>query len=519
MNEQDYNRKMKYYYVQTAVSIEKKFQSMQTEGILDFDVFKAFAAEYATDYQHKRHVLQARTTDEVFVELSAANYISQHDTNILQDLLIEFGGSTQREEQKKLAYFEQQRGFVEFSVTVSHYIAEETVCTMADLKLCVLSTPIPFGSYYSMLENETDVYVAMRILSDWKDPRLLQRAIRHFCPQYEDWIERYSQRLPSPEQAPPGTPARELLEHQEKFTDLLMTIVRDLNSSHSFPTDPLSVPLSETHPELQLAPIKENTVSGILLALLPFCSYKNIHLLRELESLLSELHNYCSNTTSIAQELHAFTTQWNKFAAKTTIKAVYDTQLNEFPLQLSARGVSTITLHLQGEDWKDPTLSQISELALFMADTLKLKRWSVVPYRTILTGSETDAKGHCKVELLTPTMAACILMKEGASETEPLTKLCKNNITYVEVGEKFKYYFSCTPESIAHMYKQASQHMNLTSYFEQLENITTPPALAQGPDLSTDLTYPFHPLLLTTLWCIHVLVLLLYLCSLCALWS
>lgn len=471
---------MRHCYAKRTASIQKEFQSMHTQRRLDFEVFKMFVAEGTNGYKHKYRILQAKTVNRVFRVLSAGKQINQHNTDLLQEILSVFGGPELQKEHEKLVNFEQQRDFVKLSLKVADTAKKQ--CTIVDFKICVLSTPNCFGSYYSRLENEIDVYNAVLTLSNGEHLRLLKRIVRHYCPQHRDLVESYSQRFQSSEQAPELS-VHEVLEHQEKFTDLLIMVARDLNRSHSFLTDFLFVPLSETYPELQLAPIKENTASGILLALLPFCGYQNLHLLSKI------VRKYCSDTT--AQELDTFTSQWNDFAAKTTITAIYDTQLDKFPLRLSARGVSTITLHLQGEDWKDPTLSQTSQLAQFMADALKLKQWSVVPYRTILTGSETDAKGHCKVELLIPTVAACILMKEGASKTGPLAEMLKEkSITYIEVEEKIededesKYHFTSKPESIATMYKQASKHTHLKSYFEQLELSTESLTPRSSPLLS-----------------------------------
>ena len=492
VNEQKLKTWMTHNYAKRTASIQKEFQNKHAQGTLDFEVFKKFVAEKTSGYKPRYRILEAKTVETVFHELFAGQHINQHNTDLLEKILRVYGGRELHKEREELANFEQQRDFVELSLKVADTVKEQ--CTITDLKICVLSIPNRFGSYYSRLENETDVYNAVWTLSDWEHPRLLKRIVRHYCPQHKDLIESYSHKFASTEQVP-ELPACELLEHQEKFTGLLMTIAHDLNRSHNFLND---FPLSETYLELQLAPIKENTASGILLALLPFCGYQNLHLLREI------VHKYCSRTT--AQKLDTFTTQWNSFADKTTIKAIYDTQLDKIPLQLSARRVSTITLHLQGEDWKNPTLSQISGLALFLADALKLKPWSVVPYRTILTGSETDAKGPCKVELLASTTTACKLMEEGASQKGSLTEMLKKKtISYIEVEEKLEdedesvYHLSCTTESITTIYRQATKHTHLRSYFESSPSPTLsskPLTPQQSP--SSNQPHPFNPPLPTS---------------------
>ena len=498
VNEETYFKIMKARYANIATSIMRKFPSLEKEK---FQELKIFAQSHANTYEHKHIILNAVTTTDMFNILIAGNYITEEDIKLLQDITDIYGGENLHEEKIKLREYKEQCGFAEFVLKVAHCLSEQL--TMTELKITIFSTPVDFGSYYSKLENETEVRVAIAILGDWENPRLLQRIIRHHCPVHSDRIESYRQLLAPHSEPPPNSPERTLLIHLETFSDLIHVVATDLNRHKMLYLDPSLIFLSEAYPQLELTSLTEWTLCDVLKTLIPFCTHQNLHLLRYIVEKYSP---------DMKVKLESFAAQWNDFASKTRVTSVYNIQLNKRPMNLSARGIATLTLHLRGQHWQDPMLSQAAMLAQVVANTLHLEAWSVVACSIILTGSESDAKGCCKVELLMPTLAACKLIKEGGTMLPQITSLPQNAsvpqstsflqntsllqntcLKYIELKEEGKYYFCSEIERMEEMYRAALQDQHLSPQFEKLERMRVAqlprPSLQNMPRTSNSLTH------------------------------
>ena len=476
VNEEEYDLRRKKEYAKTCAYIKEKLCTEISERSTTFEEFKIFASEYATDKSHQRAILEASTTNAVFCELLVGEYVTENDTQILQNLLKWHDIKTTTTERERLTQFELRRDFDKFSLKVADHVAERI--TVAQLKVCILSTPVQFGIYYSSLENERDTCIMIKILRDWAHPELLHRIVRHFYPEEKRWLDQYTEQMAAPasKETPDTSETRKAIDTYIDFREELAHLFVDIShhlqehqqSTNAFLACVSSLPLSTVHPQLKLVRVTQPTVCDALLALAPFCSFHTTDLLSYI------VNNYCDSTLHKSLVNHA--TKWEQFAQNTRILIVYGPQLDCFPLQLIQHNISTLILHVNIEQWRDPTLRQSTELARSTATAFNLHPWSVIAYRTVITVKESDDSGIGKaervsVELLVPDMGACIIMKDGPGSSK-LDFFRDNNITSLEVVVRDECYLSCELGSLQHMYKQALKTRYFAPYFEELNNVT-----------------------------------------------
>ena len=300
----------------------------------------------------------------------------------------------------------------------------------------------------------------IKILRDWEHPELLHRVVRNFYPEGLRWLNKYQQELSDET----SEKEKEYLTCLERYADLLVCISRFLKTPVQNTTDLLrlisSFSLCTTHTSFKLITDSNETMCDALLALLPFSSFTNTHLLQFI------VNNFCDDT--LQGTLCTYLHDSEDYIGHTYLQDIYNTQLSCLPLQLTERNVVVFTLHLEGESWRNPLLKHASDLAFSTARAFYLQPWSVVYYRTILTGNEPGKKGDCKIEMLIPAMAACIILKEAEHKQSYFHEHC---ITYLELHVDNDCYLSSTPISMAHMHQRVLKHKYFIPYFEKLNNL------------------------------------------------
>ena len=423
-----------------------------------FKGLRMFVALYISDREDKLAILHATTVDLIICRLSAGEHITENNTHILHELLeYDTGDNTFSDDKHRLKQFDLRNKFEEFSLRVVHYVAERV--TAVQIKICILSTPVRFGWYYTMLEHEQEVSIIIKILRDWEHPELLHRIVQHFSPPEDrQWLDQYRAQASEPDST---IAQKEYVEYREHYAKILIDVHSHLQEHpQDFLDNFSSITVSTgAHATLKLITVPVNTASDALLALLPFSSCYNTSLITNI------VNNFCNQ--SLQDELSRNTKQWNNFASHVTISDIYDVQLDRLPLQLTERKIAILVLHLEGEEWKNPIFKLPIDLALSTADHFALQPWSVVYYRTVTTEQETDRKGDCKVEFLVPALAACIIMRDGPSKEEFFHK---HSITYLEVVVRDDCHLTGESNSIGCMNESAQRQKFFAPYFEELNN-------------------------------------------------
>ena len=426
-----------------------------------------FVCGYTTREQHKLAVLNATAADAVFKQLLAGDYVSDSNTGLLYYLLSAYGDESVTADTDGLKQFDRRKKFVEFSLEVAHRVSERT--TTAQLKVCTLNTPVQFGRYYKMLENVAEVSVMIKILRDWEHPELLHRVVRNFYREGLSWLNRYQQEQSnslseeSDRHQESGRQQKEYLTYLERYADLLVHICHFFETHAQNTADFLrhitSFSLCKSHTSFKLITGPHNNVFDTLLTLLPFSSFTNTYLIEYI------VNNFCDDT--LQEQLCSYLQESDYYIAHTYIRDIYNTQLDCLPLQLTERNVVVFTLHLRGERWRNPLIKHANDLAFSTAETFDLQPWCVVYYRTILTGNEPGKKGDCKIEMLVPAMAACIVLKEAEHKQ---SYFHEHSITYLELHVDNDCYLSSTPCSVAHMHQRALKQSYFSPYLEKLNN-------------------------------------------------
>ena len=457
VNEREYEVRRKKKFAELLVAIKTTFRDVLAKDSRQFEELREFVSTLVPN-THRLAILTATTTDAIFCQLSVGDYITENNTALLHPLLQLYGNETVSQEQHGLAEFELQRDFVQFSLRVAGNLTGKV--TANELKLCILCTAVRFGCHYKTLEQEHDVGMMIRILSDWKHPELLRRVVRHFCPEQHQRLDRYTAKMVSVSRqfTVAQKPEKLHLSFLESYADLVNKVYEYFKQNpQTFIT---SLRLSTESTSLRLITDSQDTVSGALLALMPFSSYHNTYLITYI------INNFC-NDTSLRDEVLRKTAKWELFTNHVFISNIYDVQLNCLPLQLTERNVVTLTLHMKGERWKKPVLVHALNLALATATAFRLEPWSIVYRRTVFTGNESGSKGDCKVEMLAPATAACIVLRDG---TDKQNHWQAHSITYLELNVENRCYLSSEPGNIAHMFHSAQLQKYFTPYFEELNN-------------------------------------------------
>ena len=459
LNQRQHEEWRKLEYCQLLVSVKDKFRTLLPHYSRGFREFREYVATCVPDADHRLAILWSTTTCEVFSRLSAGGYISENNTRLLHTILLAYGGQTVSGEREDLVQLDRQREFIDLSLELEAAIAGHTVA--AHLKLCVLCTAVEFGHYYKRVEGEGEVVRVLQVLRDWEHPRLLHRVARWFHPRVARQLgrlvgERETQRSPA---------ERVYLSHLESYVDLLMDITQHLLASPEIFTALIecvsSLRISTRYSSLKLIQQNASSVCDALLSILPFISYHNT-------SLLTNLTNNLTAHPALSKALLDKTTLWRNFADNTAVCGVYNVQLDSLPLDLTQRGIAILTVHVAGQIWQQPSIQTALSLVQATAKEFRLFPWSVVYLRTILTGSETGRKGDCKVEMLLPALAACILLREGEERQHHW------RTHYLEILVEGACYLNGDliedQNCINHMHQRALAHKFFAPYFEELNN-------------------------------------------------
>ena len=454
LNQRQYIDWRKLEYSKLLASIEDKFTKLPPKR---FREFQFFVLTCVSDLDHREAILHSTTPHEVFNHLSLWRYISENNRQLLHTLVQAFGDVTVSSDRHNLEKLDVQIEFVDIALHLADAVAER--CSLDQLKLCILSTPIEFGCYYKRLEREREVRTTLiKVVQDYKHPRLLHRVARHFHPDSVGRLERNTGRGKEA-----TTEQLSLVQFLESYTDILMAISNHLVQNPQQLADFLgfssSISISREHPTLRLTRLSPSSVYSGLLSLVPFTSYHSPTLL------LVIANNFCE--THLAQHLTDLATTWKTFTSKTPISEMYDIQLDFLPLELTERGIVILTLHLVGQQWQEPRIKTATDLAEDTAAEFNLYPWSVVYYRTVFSRGEPGRKGDCKVEMLLPALAVCIILREGQ---ERVAHWQNHSVVYLEVLVESECYLSSDVKLIGDMYRRAQGERFFAHHFEELNN-------------------------------------------------
>ena len=358
------------------------------------------------------------------------------------------------------------------------YIA--TIVPLYQLMFCMTCTPILCGAsdYYRSIKYLHDTTSVIERISLWNNPRLFVRLVNLFSNQYltKHKVREYA--LAVEDQRTFNPAEEELLQYQDEYASIVTELVCEA--------------------DLHITDIiySSHKNSGHL-AVLPYFNYQYT------APLIHVLRTYVRHTTNVPDEvaytvektlrkLEAYIDKWSRYSESTKVAKVSDALLNEYPIDYSQEEKVVITLHMDGDEWKDPTLSQPAELAKLITQEHRVPPESITPIRPILTYNQrdgithrqTDAKGHCKVEFVGSTKAACIIIRNLLSK---LMFFRGQSITHAEFKAACKYHFIQPVESFGLLQKQAFTSTHLSSHFQELHSATLPPTIPQQT---------------TKLWCI-----------------
>ena len=459
LNQRQYIDWRKLEYSKLLASIEQKFSALLPKRFREFQFFVSLCV---SDLDHREAILHSATTRDIFNRLSVGNYISENNRELLHTLLQAFGDTTVSSDEQNLVKLDVQIEFVDIALELADAVAER--CSIDQLKLCVLCTQVEFGRYYKRLEREVDARTTLiMVVQDYKHPRLLHRVARHFHPTSVDRLERNTRARKPP------TKQLSLVEFLEKYADILMAIscyiVRNPQELAEFLGFFQSIRVSRKHPSLRLTTLSPSSVYDGLLSLVPFTSYHSPTLLQLITN------NFCD--TNLTHRLQELTTAWGTFVGETAISEIYDVQLDFLPLELTERGIVILTLHVVGDQWQQPTIKTATDLAQDTATEFSLYPWSVVYYRSVFSGSEPGRKGECKVEMLLPALAACVILRDG---DDRLHHWQNHSVVYLELLVENECYLSSDARFIGDMYQRAQGEKFFAPHFEVLNNVVCVPS-------------------------------------------
>ena len=399
------------------MSIKDKFRELLPGTSRQFRVFQTFLLNYVSDPEQRGILLSTTTSCEIFDKLSVWRYISENNRGLLHTLLHAFGDGTVSSDSQSLAQLDLQIDFVDLVLELADMVPEQ--CTIDQLKLCLMSSPVEFGRYYKRLENESDVRTTLiKVVQDYQHPRLLHRVARHFHPDSLEKLEGIMEaRKVEVQQSQTKNCYIDLLE---RYISVLMDIAHHITDNPDKAAEFLqcfpSISLSRNHPSLKLTTHSPSSPCNALLSLVPFISYHN-------PTLLEYVVNNFSDHTLISN----FLDEAKTFTSQTDISEIYDVQLDSLPLELTERGIVILTLHVAGTQWTEPRIKTAADLARNTAENFNLNPWSVVYYKTVFCDGEPGRKGDYKVEMLLPALAACIILRDGQEKLkkveEPLHRL------------------------------------------------------------------------------------------------
>ena len=464
VNEKHLRLQMKHMTTRLMLEVRKDLRDQGTETYKQLQSYVTMQ-----DFENqacKRHVQRARNTDEVLDALISHGIISHTKTSMLIEMAQLYCRQTP---QIQANCFEKMRGFEELRVVLISEL-EHTV-PLHQLLFCIMCTPLLCGasSYYRSIRRLRDTASVIRRIYLSYNPRLLTQVIRQFSQtDYTQRVQDYDRFTGNI--SPSLTPEEKaLLEYQDEYASIVVTLIRrvdgELLDNHILTSN---LPLS--HEPLNYIPI------------FPLFHYQQPKLLIDVLSVLIQRkikENMKVVLKETLQELKAYDEDWKVFSESTKLAAVMDTQMNEYPIDFPHEDKVIVTFHKSGEECKDLTISRQIDLAEATSDEFGMQLGSISPYRTVITHGETAAKGYCKIELVAPTKALCILIRASPSKKG---FYLSHSIKHIECRSAEKYYFSHPVDALDLLHKQAMQHPHLCGQFQQLHSATLPHRIHQPND-------------------------------------
>lgn len=432
--------------------------------------------ELQQDQKCKDKIIKAQTTDEVIDTLTVHDHISHRDMSLLEEIVWQFceplqNQVTQLETLKGLEALKHD-GISELAPSVPLYL----------LKFCTMCTPLTCGAsdYYRSIAHVHDTASVIRRVYSSTDPRLFLRIVLQFSKKVptKEQVQAYSAAVKA--QIPPNPAEDELLKLQEQYSSIITGLIDKVDRYDNPITDILycqymynGIPLwTENRGQLPILPFfnyqyTEPLINALKCARRQMCTYNK--------------HQLTENIAETLTKLVPYETQWRQYSQLTKVATVSETMLNEYPIDFAQEDLVIIVVHLNGEHWKTPTLSQCVELAKPFLEAFGLPLGSVTPLRPILTHDETDAKGHCKVELAASTKATCVIIRQLLSK---VLFLMDQSIIHVELKATGKYHFNhpTTTQALHILQKQAFQNKYLRSHFQELHSAVLPHTIQQSSE-------------------------------------
>ena len=429
----------------------------------------------------KREVKDAQNTDEVLDALTVHNVISHSQTTVLVDIARQFCRQTSLNE---ACHFEMVSGLEELQANIISEL-EDSV-PLYQLMFCVMCTPLLCGAsdyYRSITHLSNSASVIRRVYLD-RDPRVFVRVVLQFS-NYSPTRQRVMEYSKAVESSSPSNPANtEVIELQEEYASILVELVRKCSRQ--------TITIILNSKNCGLLPSHENSSH---FPVLPYINYLQPKVL--INAL--QIHEHREQVKEALKKLRNYDDSWSAFSRSTRIASVSDTLLNEYPINFPQEELVIFTLHLSGDEWRDPVISQLADLAESIASAYEMSHGSVMPYRPILTNSETDAKGHCKVELVVSTKVACIMIRAALDKK---AFFIKESISYVEFKAAGKYHLMHPVSVLDLLQRQAFENTHLQRHFQELHSAILPRTLHQPTRLS--IRQPIRP---TVVYVYHVYVL------------
>lgn len=454
------------------LSTKESLRTQEEAGNQILEFLKAHVQlKIEQDHKCKDEIRKARTTDEVIDTLTVHDYISHRDMSLLEDLVWQFCEPLQNH----VTQLETLRGLEALKHDVISELAPSVPLYL--LKFCTMCTPLACGAshYYRSIAHVHDTASVIRRVYSSTDPRLFLRIVLQFSEHVptKERVQAYSAAVS------PNLAEDKLLNFQEQYSSIITELIDKVDRYDHPITDILycqyryhGIPLwTENRGQLPILPFFNYQCTTPLINALKKCIRRQMHTYNK--------HQLTENITEILTKLVSYETQWQQYSHLTKVATVSETMLNEYPIDFAREDFVVIVVHLNGEHWKTPTLSQCVELAKPISAAFNLLLGSVTPLRPILTHNETDAKGHCKVELAAPTKATCVIIRQLLSKVR---FLMDQSITHVELKATGKYHFNHPTQALHILQKQAFQDKYLRSHFQELHSAVLPYTIQESSE-------------------------------------
>lgn len=450
-------------------------ESLRTQGNQIVELLKTHVQlELQWDHKCKHEITKAQTTDEVIDTLTEHDHISHRDMSLLEEIVWQFCEPLQNQ----VTQLETLRGLEELKHDVISELAP--LVPLYLLKFCSTCTPLPCGAsdYYRSIAHLHDTASVIRRVYSSTDPRLFLRIVLQFSKHVptKERVQAYSTAVKT--QISPNSAEDELLKLQEQYSSIITELIDKVDQYDNPITDTL-------YSQYRYHGIPLWTENTGHLPILPFFNYQcQILLINAMNCARRQMRTYNKhqlreNIAETLTKLVSYETEWRQYSQLTKVATVSETMLNEYPIDFAQEDLVVIVVHLNGEQWKAPTLSQYVELAKPISEAFNLPLGSVTPLRPILTHNETDAKGHCKVELAASTKATCVIIRQLLSK---VLFLMDQSITHVELKATGKYHFNHPTQALNILQKQAFQNKHLRTHFQELHSAILPHTIQQSSE-------------------------------------